>query len=53
MCCVQYKVCADDNSFTLDQKADFQGKAMFDSQCSGDYVGIEGKLQNTKIWFGF
>ena len=43
MCCIQYKACADDNSFTLDTNPAVTDMAMFDSLCTGDYVGIEGE----------
>merc|ERR1712050_19921 len=42
-CCVQYQVCADDNSFNIDSTVtggDF-GKAKVDIECTLDYITIE------------
>ncbi|XP_059098986.1 uncharacterized protein LOC131893072 isoform X2 [Tigriopus californicus] len=41
MCCVEYTVCADASSYSLEAKND-DGTNMQDSNCSKDYVGIEG-----------
>ena len=38
-CCVKYRVCDDENSFTLDQN---QKAITIDESCSNDYIAIEG-----------
>ena len=50
MCCVQYKACSDAGSFSLDASVQDPDPAtqlaIFDSVCTGDYVGIEGELES-------
>jgi len=59
-CCVQYSVCTDDNSYTLD--ADI-AMAKTDTNCSDDFLGIDGigmtcnsapgRVQHTKLCGAF
>ena len=41
-CCIQYQLCAADNSFKLNNKAGDE-KALIDTSCTLDYIGIESK----------
>ena len=41
-CCVQYNVCSDAKSFTLDFEMNNAMKSMVDSECAEDFILIPG-----------
>jgi hypothetical protein len=41
-CCVQYSVCADTNSFSLDQKSEAADTADIGTYCTNDFIEIGG-----------
>lgn len=43
MCCVEYTLCTDARSYSLDAIPEAAAMNKQDSQCSKDYVGIEGE----------